>query len=206
MQLPSENRWPARLSAGAAPFVIGLACFGAAPAAAQELTHRFINPSFGGNPFYSDHLRAIAEIHRPNEPEEPAADPPSEEELLAAQLRAQFLSQLSGDIRTRIQSAQPGETGEFEFGDQRVSFVRTRTETQITFVNNRTGETSRIVIPVTGSDAQSAGRRNGLASAEQALGSGGSLLPPLTGGQLGTGGLSSSLLDQRSLEIPLRGY
>lgn len=206
MRPPSQKRWGERIVAPASAFCIVVACFGAAPAYAQELSHRFINPSFGGNPFYSEHLRAIAEIDRPNEPEEPTEDPPSEEELLAAQLRAQFLSQLSGDIRTRIQNARPGDTGDFELGDQRISFVRTQTETQITFVNTRTGETRRVVLPVNPSSSQFANRGSGRVSAEQALGGGGSLPGPLGGGQLGAGGLSSRLLDPRSLEIPLRGY
>jgi len=201
----------------AAALVAGAAFLAASPAAAQELVHTFTNPSFGGNPFYSDHLIGIANIHRPDAPEEPAEDPPSEEELLAAQLRSQFLSQLTGEIRRRIQNAEPGDSGEFELGDQRISFVRTATETQITFVNTRTGETRRVVIPA-GEDTDpfgaaptrtaAAGRipvplgptPTGNVSAEQALGAGSPTAGPLPGG------LSPGLLDSRSLEIPLRGY
>jgi len=187
------------------------------PASAQELVHTFTNPSFGGNPFYSDHLIGIANIHRPDAPEEPQEDPPSEEELLAAQLRSQFLSQLTGEIRRRIQTAQPGDSGEFELGDQRISFVRTATETQITFLNTRTGETRRVVIPAGSNDdpfgaapTRSAAARqipvplgptpSGNFSAEQALGAG-----SVTMGR-GPGALPSGLLNSRSLEIPLRGY
>jgi curli production assembly/transport component CsgF len=204
----------------AAVLLAGAALFAAGPASAQELVHTFTNPSFGGNPFYSEHLLATAEIHRPTRPEEPAEETPSEEELLASQLRSQFLSQLSGEIRRRIQTARPGDTGTFELGDQRISFVRTATETQITFVNTRTGETRRVVIPagsttdpfgtaptqtasrqipvpVIPGQAPASGQR---LSPEQALGARGA-----TTGRPGSG-LSSGLLDSRSLEIPLRGY
>lgn len=182
-------------------------------AQAQELTHRFINPSFGGNPFYSEHLLGIANIHRPAEPEEPGEEPPSEEELIASQIRARLLSQLSGDVLDRIESAKPGESGNFEFGDQRISFTKTATETRVTFVNARTGETQTIVIPVrppSSSPFGSVGTR--AASAEQALGAGGaSPLSPIGGlatgsgaGTLSTGsGNLSNLLDPRSLEVPL---
>ena len=162
----------------------------AGPAQAQELTYRFINPSFGGNPFYSEHLLGIANIHRPDAPEEPATPVPTEEELLARQLQARFLSQLSSTIRERIEGARPGESGEFEFGDQRISFTRTATETRVTFVNTRTGETRVIVIPVQPSGgsgfaggASAAGAPAGSLSAEQALGASGSSLaaPPTTG-------------------------
>jgi curli production assembly/transport component CsgF len=154
---------------------------------AQELTHRFLNPSFGGNPFYSDHLRSIADIHRPDEPKAPTTPAPTEEELLARQLQARFLSQLSSQIRDRIENARPGDTGQFDFGDQRISFTRTATETRITFVNTTTNETRTIVVPVagSGSGAFANSARSGAASQslspEQVLGSGGSALPPLSG-------------------------
>lgn len=154
----------------------------AVPAQAQELTHRFLNPSFGGNPFYSDHLLGIANIHRPKEPEDPEEPAPTEEELLARQLQARFLSQLSSTIRERIEGAKPGESGEFEFGDQRISFTRTATETRVTFVNTRTGESRVIVIPVQPSassfagGASAAGAPGPSLSAEQALGASGSSL------------------------------
>ncbi len=177
----------------------------AGEAHAQELTHRFINPSFGGNPFYSDHLLSIANIHRPREPEEPAAEPPTEEELIASQVRARLLSGLSSDILTRIESAQPGESGDFEFGDQRISFTRTRTETLVTFVNSRTGETRRVVIPVNNQTAPSFGSLGvgtsplaagsaRASSAEQALGA----LGALPGSSL-----TSGLLKPGPLEVPL---
>jgi curli production assembly/transport component CsgF len=169
-----------RLALGAALGVIMAAALPGA-ANAQELTHRFINPSFGGNPFYSDHLLSIANIHRPAEPEEPAEEPPSEEELIASQVRARLLSGLSGEILDRIENAQPGESGEFEFGDQRISFTRTATETQVTFVNSRTGETRRVIIPVRGSGSSSfaaAAKSSAAPSAEQALSAGGTLLAP----------------------------
>ncbi len=189
-----------------------------APAEAQELVHRFINPSFGGNPFYSEHLLGIANIHRPDEPEEPAEPAPTDEELEAERLRARFITQLSSEIRSRIENAKPGETGQFELGDQRISFTRTATQTEIVFLNGRTGETNRVIIPVTPSAsalAAAMGQSSAAAarSAEQALSA--STLPPLSSvsglatgagagtSNVGTGSRSDGLLDSRSLEIPL---
>jgi curli production assembly/transport component CsgF len=186
-QLSGREGQIARYSAGSAlGLILAIGCAGAANA--QELTHRFINPSFGGNPFYSDHLLSIANIHRPAEPEEPTEEPPSEEELIASQIRARLLSGLSGEILDRIEFARPGQSGEFEFGDQRISFIRTATETQVTFVNTRTGETRRIVIPVqpggssgfaAAAAAAAAPRAQVSSSAEQALGAGGTSPAPL---------------------------
>lgn len=151
----------------------------AQPAAAQELSHRFINPSFGGNPFYSEHLLTIANIHRPEAPEEPEGPAPTEEELLVAQLRAQFLSQLTSEIRQRIFAAQPGDTGSFELGTQRISFVRRGDNIEITFLDTTTGVESRIVIPASTDPFSAVPVRS--ASAEQSLG-----VP--NSGALGAGG------------------
>jgi curli production assembly/transport component CsgF len=170
-------------------------------AGAQELTHRFINPSFGGNPFYSDHLLGTANIHRPDEPEEPEEPPISEEELLASNLRSRFLSQTQSQILDAIQNAQPGQSGEFTLGDQRISFTRTATETRVTFFNPRTNETRVVVIPVTssggsrfgfGAPAVSATGRAS-ASAEQALGSLGSTpaRPPIGAMSPGLGSITA---------------
>lgn len=116
----------------------------AAPLSAQEMVQTFKNPSFGGNPFYSDHLLAIAGFNRPTQPTEST----SPEDLLASQLRAQLTSSLSANILTAIQTAKPGDTGAFTVGAQQISFSRTATETTVTFTNTRTGEVSTLVIPV----------------------------------------------------------
>lgn len=161
----TSSRLPLRLlRAGVATAAIA---FFAQPAAAQELSHRFVNPSFGGNPFYSEHLLAIANIHRPAQPEDPAEDPPTEEELLAAQLRSQFLAQLSADIRQRILTAQDGATGSFDLGTTRISFVRRGNSIEITFLDTGTGQESRIVIPATTDPFSAAPIRS--ASGEQSL-------------------------------------
>ncbi len=161
---------------------------------AQELVHRFINPSFGGNPFYSDHLVGIANIHRPDEPEDPAEPAPSEEDALAEQIRSSLNSQAVSEILDRIRGATPGQSGEFTLGATQISFARTQTETRVTFFNSETRQTRTVVVPV-----QNAGGAFGSASAaqaspEQALGALGSVpAGPLTGAT------PSSLLSQPPL-------
>ena len=145
---------------------------GASAAFAQEIVHTFNNPSFGGNPFYSEHLLAIAGIDRPEAPEEPTEPAPTAEELLVAQLRASLTSSLSSNILQTIQTARPGDTGTFVVGAQRISYVRTATETRVTFTNTTTGETSELVIPVRGAPTSTASAASSM-SAEQALGANG---------------------------------
>ena len=192
-----------RATRGAVAVALTLSAALASEAQAQELVHRFINPAFGGNPFNSDHLLATANADRPKEPQN-TAPPASDEELIARQIRGRFLSDLSADITEAIATAKPGQSGNFEFGDQRISFTRTQTETRITFVNARTGERSEVVIPVTGassSSAPGASSLSALASPEQALGAfGATPTAPLTGNR-------SSTLDSGPVEfIPGPGF
>jgi curli production assembly/transport component CsgF len=198
-----NRRTPRALALGSCVGAALAAMFVAAPAGAQDMVHRFITPSFGGNPFYSDHLLTIANIHRPAAPEEPEEDPPSNEELIAQQIRARFLSQLSGDIIDRIQDAEVGDTGNFEFGDQRISFTRTTEGTRITFVNQSTGETQELFLPA---QAQSASLLNSKVAAQAANPSAEQVLSATgTGSGLSSGNITAGLLNPGSLEIPLRG-
>lgn len=123
--------------------IFALASAGAG-ASAQEMVQTFKDPSFGGNPFYSDHLLTIAGYHRPS----PPTVVTSPEDLLASQLRAQLTSTLSTNILTTITTAKAGDSGNFTVGSQQISFTKTATETTVTFTNTKTGEVSTIVIPV----------------------------------------------------------
>jgi curli production assembly/transport component CsgF len=172
---------------------LAVAILVAAPssAQAQEIVHRFINPSFGGNPFYSEHLLGIANIHRPNEPEEPAKPVPTEEDLLFQGIQTSLNAQASSQILDVIRNARPGQSGEFQFGNERISFTRSATETRITFVNIETGATRQIIVPVPAGNSSSALAANaaasGARSAEQALGGLGTVPNgPLSGGQQST--------------------
>lgn len=114
--------------------------------AAQELVHTFRDPAFGGNPFNGDYLLAIANLSRPKEPEEPA-DLPTDDELLASQIRAQLSSTLSLTVINAIRTAKVGQSGSFDVGDQTISYTRTVQGTRVTFTNTKTGESSEIFLP-----------------------------------------------------------
>jgi curli production assembly/transport component CsgF len=141
----------------------GVICaLSAGAAGAQELSFKFTNPSFGGNPFYADHLLAVATAQRPEKPSED--DGLSEGEQFARQIQSRILSALSSSIVEAITGSAPGTSGEFTVGDQTIFFERTLTEIRLTITDNVTGEVTTIVVPVfnfdnTGtSNAQSAQR------------------------------------------------
>jgi curli production assembly/transport component CsgF len=109
--------------------------------------HSFTNPSFGGNPFNSSHLLAIANLDRPDKPRDETA-PLTEGELFAQQLRSRLLSALSSSLVQAITGSAPGTSGEFIVGDQTIRFERTLTQITVTILDNVTGETTTITVPV----------------------------------------------------------
>lgn len=138
----------------------------ATPASAQEITHRFLNPGFGGNPFNADYLLGTATIDRPAAPSTGTSGL-SQQELLARQIQSRILSSLSSGIVQAITGADPGDTGEFTVGDQTITFERTLTELRLTIFDSVTGESTEIVLPVLNTnDARSASNAQ---SAESAL-------------------------------------
>jgi curli production assembly/transport component CsgF len=118
----------------------------AGPVKAQELSFKFINPSFGGNPFYSDHLLGVATAQRPERPTEDSGL--SEGEQFARQIQSRILSALSSSIVEAITGSDPGTSGEFTVGDQTIFFERTLNEIRLTITDNVTGEVTTIVLPV----------------------------------------------------------
>ncbi|MEO0426200.1 MAG: curli assembly protein CsgF [Pseudomonadota bacterium] len=94
-------------------------------ALAQELVHQFRNPSFGGPPFNSSHLLSIAEIDRPDPPQDTTTSfdaNTSQADLFVRQLESRILSRLSSDITDAIFGEDAEPSGEFAFDDTRISF------------------------------------------------------------------------------------
>jgi curli production assembly/transport component CsgF len=157
--------------------------FWSAPALAQDIVQTFRDPAFGGNPFNGDYLLAIANLSRPKEPTDPVTTP-TEEELLASQIKSQLTSSLSLTVISAIQNAKVGQSGTFTFGDQQITYSKSVSGTNVIFKNTKTGETSEIFVPAPGSTGTpAASARASTVSAEQALAAGGSSvalsLPPL---------------------------
>src|ERR1700712_676779 len=125
-----------RLLAALAAFAI------AAPASAQELKFQFTNPSFGGNPFNSDHLLGIATAQRPEKKVDPASGTGelTEAQLFARQIQSRLLSALSSSVVEAITGSAPGTSGEFVVGDQRIAYERSLDAIKLTIFDDTTGE------------------------------------------------------------------
>jgi len=119
----------------------------AAPAAAQDVVYRPISPTFGGNPFNSNHVLGVANAN--NDTRDPRATTSnSQADIFARQLQSRLLSALSSQIVDAIFGDNPQESGTISFGGQTIEFFRSLDEVTLIIRNDDTGEETRIVVPI----------------------------------------------------------
>lgn len=119
----------------------------AIPASAQDLVHEPISPTFGGNPFNSNHILGIANAQ--NDTTDPdSVDRNSQSSIFARQLESRLLSALSSQIVDAIFGDNPQDQGTISFGGQTIEFFRSLDEVTLIIRNDDTGEETRIVIPL----------------------------------------------------------
>ena len=124
-----------------------LVCGLSSAANAQDLVYEPVNPSFGGNPFNSAHLLAIANAQ--NDFERPVEEATSQDELdrFVRSLQSRLLSSLSTQVANAIFGEDAQDEGRIVFGDQTIEFVRTLDGIQLT-ITEADGSTTVITIPV----------------------------------------------------------
>lgn len=131
-----------------AAFVLALACFaGSQSALSQDLVHQPISPTFGGNPFNSNHILGTANAQN-NTKDPDAVDRNDQSSIFARQLESRLLSALSSQIVDAIFGENPQEQGTISFGGQTIEFFRSLDEVTLIIRNDDTGEETRIVIPL----------------------------------------------------------
>jgi curli production assembly/transport component CsgF len=119
----------------------------AAPLSAQDLVHEPISPTFGGNPFNSQHVLGVANAN--NDFRDPrATSSNSQADIFARQLQSRLLSALSSQIVDAIFGENPQESGTISFGGQTIDFSRSLEEVTIIIRDDATGEETRIVVPL----------------------------------------------------------
>ena len=119
----------------------------AGPLAAQDLVHEPISPSFGGNPFNSQHILGVANAN--NDFRDPRATTSnSQADIFARQLESRLLSALSSQIVDAIFGENPQESGVISFGGQTIEFFRSLEEVTLIIRNDDSGEETRIVVPL----------------------------------------------------------
>ena len=129
----------------AAVALASICCVTASPVLAQDLVHEPISPTFGGNPFNSNHILGIANAQ--NDTEDPdAVDRNDQSSIFARQLESRLLSALSSQIVDAIFGENPQEQGTITFGGQTIEFFRSLDEVTLIIRDDNTGEETRIVI------------------------------------------------------------
>ncbi len=118
-----------------------------APAVGQDITYEPVSPTFGGNPFNSQHVLGVANAN--NDFRDPrAASSNSQADIFARQLQSRLLSALSSQIVDAIFGENPQESGTISFGGQTINFFRSLEEVTIIIRDDTTGEETRIVVPL----------------------------------------------------------
>lgn len=116
-------------------------------ATAQDLVHTPISPTFGGNPFNSNHVLGVANAQ--NNTRDPRSQQTnSQADIFARQLQSRLLSALSSQVVDAIFGDNPQEQGTISFGGQTIEFFRTLDEVVLILRDDDTGEETRIVVPL----------------------------------------------------------
>lgn len=119
----------------------------ASPLAAQDIVYTPISPTFGGNPFNSNHVLGVANAN--NDTRDPrATSSNSQADIFARQLQSRLLSALSSQIVDAIFGDNPQESGTISFGGQTIEFFRSLEEVTLIIRDDTTGEETRIVVPL----------------------------------------------------------
>lgn len=119
----------------------------ASPAMGQDLVHTPISPTFGGNPFNSNHILGTANAqNKTTDPD--AVNRNDQSSIFARQLESRLLSALSSQIVDAIFGENPQEQGTITFGGQTIEFFRSLDEVTLIIRDDNSGEETRIVIPL----------------------------------------------------------
>lgn len=117
------------------------------PVAAQDLVHEPISPTFGGNPFNSNHILGTANAqNKTTDPNARTND--SQADVFSRQLQSRLLSALSSQVVDAIFGDNPQEQGVISFGGQTIEFFRSLDSVTLIIRDDTTGEETRIVVPL----------------------------------------------------------
>ncbi len=116
-----------------------------APAAA-DMIYKPINPSFGGDPFNSNHLQGLATAQKSFK-ENDSSTSQSPTERFLTMLQSRLYSSLASQVAEAIFGENAQQSGTIVFDDQQVAFLNTGTEIQLTVTDFTTGQVTNITVP-----------------------------------------------------------
>jgi len=118
----------------------------ATPVAAQQLVYTPVNPAFGGNPFNSTQMLALANAQNQFLPKQQSIQAPTQAELFASQLQSTILAGVAQQISNAIFGNNPQQSGTISFGGTTVNFSRGLDNVTIVITDPK-GVSTNIVVP-----------------------------------------------------------
>lgn len=115
-----------------------------ATAAQADFVYRPVNPTFGGNPLNSSHLQSMAtsqKLHEESTPER------SSSQQFLKMLESRLYSALATEVTDAIFGENALPSGTIAFSDQKVDFLNTGTEIQLTVTDLTNGQITTIIVP-----------------------------------------------------------
>lgn len=112
---------------------------------AQQLVYTPVNPNFGGNPLNYSGLLASANAQNKFDDNKNSSNT-SLLDNFSETVKRQILSQLSRGLFEDSENLEDLEEGTFEIGDLIISIDETRNGTVIRIIDNKTGETTEIIL------------------------------------------------------------
>ncbi len=111
----------------------------------QQLVYTPVNPNFGGNPLNYSGLLASANAQNKFDDNKNSSNS-SLLDNFSETVKRQILSQLSRGLFEDSEKLGNLEEGTFEIGDLIITIDETRTGTVIRIIDNKTGETTEIIL------------------------------------------------------------
>lgn len=112
----------------------------------QQLVYTPTNPSFGGNPFNSSHMLALANSQNQFQPKSQSYIAPTQAEQFASQLQSTILAGVAQQVSNAIFGNNPQQSGTISFGGTTVNFSRQLGQITIVITDPK-GVATQIVVP-----------------------------------------------------------
>lgn len=113
---------------------------------AEELEFQFNNPSFGGNPFNSSHLLAVANAQNDHDNPRSAARETQAEQFVRL-LQSRLLSALASQVSDAILGEDAQPSGRIVYGDQTVEWETLLDSIRLQITDATSGATTIVEIP-----------------------------------------------------------
>jgi curli production assembly/transport component CsgF len=115
--------------------------------ALADLIYKPINPSFGGDPYNTNHLQGLAASQNQYKQKAEKTASQSTSERFLSMLQSRLYSGLASQVADAIFGPNAQQSGTIVFDDQTISFANDGSSIHLTVIDASTGKTTTILIP-----------------------------------------------------------